>query len=158
MVFFFYFTAHPLFWHFANIEGRVHHRGDSNSQRGYVSKKLYVKTKKNNLGGACRLPPWIRKLSEPHRLYLLNLNLLSRSLTVQWLTHIYVYFQRKAHMHLHHLLEYEVEMDVLKNTRDYLSSRLVTCRQTAYQLETLPDQVRTPEIGLVSQKCVCTCP
>ena len=48
-------------------------------------------------------------------------------------------FQRKAHSHLHQLLEYEVEMDMLKNTKEYLTARLVACRQTTYRLETLPN-------------------
>ncbi len=49
-------------------------------------------------------------------------------------------FQRKARPQLQRLLEYEVEMDVLRNTQQFLLGRLVACRQTARSLEALPDQ------------------
>ena len=52
---------------------------------------------------------------------------------------ILVLLQRNAYSHLHQLLEYEVEMDMMKNTKEYLTDRLVACRQTAYKLETLPN-------------------
>ncbi len=42
--------------------------------------------------------------------------------------------KRKAHMRGNHELEYQVEIDVLKNTQQYLMSRLVSCRQGLYSL------------------------